>query len=262
MNRNDPAKRYKSARGNLMAMIVLTVINIGLSLAGSGRAFLFRAFLPELAIDFFSDRIAWAGFVIAALLLGLYVLCWALSKKESAWMTAAMVLFAVDTAIFLVLFAMICLGGAFEVGMLLEVAFQAWVLYYLIAGVLAAKELKGVPEGVPEAQMPPQEDGYPVQGSDYPPQESVPLREPSAKRRTILRQQTPGGLAIEVARARGVTELIADGMVYAEIRGTLEFAYELTACVRGHDIRATMDIRGLMELYVDGVCVGKKRRIF
>jgi len=252
MNRNDPAKRYKSARGNLLAMVVLTAVNIGLSVAGSGRTFLFRAFLPELAIDFFSDIAPWAGFAIAALLLGLYVLCWALSKKEPAWMTAALVLFAIDTAVVLVLFAVICLAGEFEFGMVLEIAFQAWVLYYLLASVLAAKELKNMPEAELIAQNEP---------ILCPAEESVPLRERSPKGRLILRHVTEDGLEIEVARVRGVTELLADGMVYAELRGVIELAYELTACVRGHSIRTTLDAGALMELYVDGVRVGKKLRL-
>jgi len=55
---------------------------------------------------------------------------------------------------------------------------------------------------------------------------------------------------------------LAGGMVYAEFRGIIEPAYELSARVRGHDIRATLDLRALMELYVDDAQVGKKRRIF
>jgi len=257
MNRNDPVKRYKSARGNLLAMIVLTVVNIGLSVAGSGSGFLFRAFLPELAIGFFGDIAPWAGFAIAALLLGLYMLCWALSKKEPVWMTAALVLFAMDTAVFLLFFAVICLGGEFAFGMLLEVAFQVWVLYYLITGVMAAKDMRDIPEEVPEEEVPEVEMGTYL----CPAPEAIPLREPSAKRRMILQHQTPGGLDIELARARGVTELIAGGMVCAEFRGIVEPAYELAARVQGHDIRATMDISALMELYVDGTRVGKKRRL-
>ena len=253
MNRNDPAKRYKSARGNLLAMVVLTAVNIGLSVAGSGSGFLFRAFLPELAIDFFGDIAPWAGFAVAALLLGLYALCWALSGKQPVWMTAALVLFAVDTAVALLFFAAICLAGEFEFGALLEIAFQAWVLYYLITGVLAAKDLKDMPEPELIAQDAP---------VPCPAGESVPLRERSPKGRLILRHVTQDGLEIELVRARGVTELLAGGMVYAEFRGIVEPAYELAARVGGHDLRATMDIGADMELYVDGVRMGKKHRFF
>ena len=256
MNRNDPANRYKKARGNLLAMIVLTVVNIAVTLLGVEWQFLFKAFLPEFAFNLFSNIMPWAGIVIAALLLGLYVLCWALSKNEPAWMTAALVLFALDTAAVLVVFAMICLGGAFKFGMLMEIVFQAWVLYCLITGVIAAKELKGLPEAT-EAQMQVRAEALPC-----PAGESAPLRERSPKGRLILRHVTEDGLEIEVVRARGVTELLADGMVYAEFRGIIEPAYKLAACARGHSLLATMDLSALMELYVDGVQVGRKRRVF
>ena len=251
MNQPDPAKRYRSARGNLLVMVIMTAVNIGLSVANSGRAFLFRAFLPELAIDFFSDIVPWAGFTIAALLLGLYLLCWALSKKQSAWMTAALVLFAMDTAVFLALFASICLAGKFAFGMLLEVAFQAWVLYYLIIGVLAAKELKDMPEAELIAQVEP---------LPCPAQESVPLRERGPKGRSFLRHVTEDGLEIEVLNTLRTIELIADGMVYAEFRGLIVATLDLAARVRGHDIRVTMDLSAMMELYVDGILVRKKHK--
>lgn len=252
---NDPIKRYKSARGNLLAMVVFTAVNIVLTAAGVDWMFLFKAFLPGLIIELSRDAAPLTGFLTAALLLALYVVCWALSKKEPAWMIVALVFFAVDTAVLLLLLALMCLDGEFEIGMLPEAAFQAWVLAYLIGGVRSIKAMKDLPE---EESASRQEDFYAL-----PEAESPILRERSPKGRLIIRHVIEDGLEIELVRARGVTELLADGMVYAEVRGIVEYPpYALTACVRGHSLRATMSVGGLMELYVDGTRAGKKLRIF
>ena len=62
-----------------------------------------------------------------------------MSKKNNVgWLVAALVLFAIDTV------SMFLFMGI-DVSMILDIVFHAWVIYYLIAGIVAHKKLKELP---------------------------------------------------------------------------------------------------------------------
>ena len=97
---------YKAARGNLLAMLVLTAVNTLLALTGSDRYYLFTDFAAYIWAVFargfydFTGEAKWLvlGAAGAVLVMAVYFLCWLLSKKRRGWLTAALVLFSVDTA--------------------------------------------------------------------------------------------------------------------------------------------------------------------
>ena len=92
-----------------------------------------------------------AALVIGAVMgfasIGLYYLCWALSKQHPGAIIAALVLFSLDTVILLV-----TLGLTAWV----DIVFHVAVLVYLIIGTVAVVKLRHLPpeEAVPGAAMP------------------------------------------------------------------------------------------------------------
>ena len=74
--------------------------------------------------------------VISLLILAVYLLCWILSKKRTGWLTAALVLFCVDTV------GLLFLSYIFETSNLLDFLLHAWAIYSLANGVYCAGKLK------------------------------------------------------------------------------------------------------------------------
>lgn len=130
--------RYNAARSNLLLAIVFTAINIVLYLIGSNTYFLFSTFIPYIL--FGSGMILT---VAAVLLLAVYVLAYFLSKEKKGWLTAALVLFIIDTVAFVGFIVLITLSGdtASVASSVLDVVFHAWVLVSLIGGVKHGKKL-------------------------------------------------------------------------------------------------------------------------
>ena len=179
--------QYASARANLGAVVLLSLVNVGLMVLDAGVSFLFSAVLPQVAINYGWYLDAWLGgstytiiaYAISALWIGAFALCYYLSKKHPGCMTAALVLFCLDC---LVLVYWIYLGFMMED--VLDIVFHAWILYYLIRGVVAARKRKTLPEApvppVPGAPMP-NMNAAPVQ-----PVEPVqPVTQPAVEARPV-----------------------------------------------------------------------------
>ena len=73
--------------------------------------------------------------------IAVYFVCWLLSKKHYAWMIVALVLFSMDT---LAMVALYVLVGDFSG--ILDVLIHAWVMFYLITGVINGYKLKKQPD--------------------------------------------------------------------------------------------------------------------
>ena len=157
--------KFASARSNLLLVLVFTVVNIILLVTQSNTYFLFSAYVPYLlailgmemcgmfpdeyyggdtsGFIFFDTSFLVIMLVIAAVILALYLLSFIFTKKgKSGWMIFALVLFAIDT----VLMVLMALLGGFSSDMIMDYIFHAWVLYSLFSGVSAAKKLKALPE--------------------------------------------------------------------------------------------------------------------
>ena len=138
-------QKYKTARNNLLLMLILTVVNIVLYVTGSDTMMLFSATVPYfgIIIGSVSGSQAFLTFCIciAAAILILYLLCWILSKDYYGWMIVALVLFIIDTLAMIGMYL-----GLGEISGILDVVIHVWVLYYLIIGVKYGKQLKNMPE--------------------------------------------------------------------------------------------------------------------
>ena len=145
-------RNYKNSRFNLMLMMVFTLLNIILLITGSETMMLFSATVPYLfmAVGIFAQESAVlvvCGIIVANCMIA-YLLCWLLSKKYRGWMTVALVLFALDTAVMVAL-----LISAGDSSGILDIVIHAWVLYYLIVGVINSRKLRKMPPDELEAEV-------------------------------------------------------------------------------------------------------------
>lgn len=140
--------KIKSARYNLLLMIILTVVNLILLAVGSDSMMLFSATVPYfsvvLGMAFELQEFLIAGYVIAAVILALYLLCWLLSKKHFAWMLIALILFAIDTICLVLLYI-----GMQDFSGILDLVIHVAVLYYLFTGVRYGIKMRSLPEYQP-----------------------------------------------------------------------------------------------------------------
>ena len=160
-----PETVFNSARSNLLLVVGFTAVNVILQLINADMYFLFSASTPLAFLDIakFSEVPALlpVAAVLAFIIIGVYLLCWFMSKKQSAWLIVAAVLFGLDTLVLL---------GLYDLStMVIDLLMHAWVLYYLITGSVAAIKMKKQP---PVQEMPaeyvPVAPEYPVQTAEIP----------------------------------------------------------------------------------------------
>ncbi len=148
-------RQYASSRTNLLIMIALTVISCVTLLTGDVY-FMFSAYLPIMCTNLIElfvmeratsympqviDILIAAMVVVAVVSLIVYLLCWIFSKKHVGWLIAALVFFAIDSVVLL----LDMVGVGFSTDMILDVLFHAYVMYYLVSGVVAGIKLRTMP---------------------------------------------------------------------------------------------------------------------
>ena len=142
------SNQYRSARGSLLAIIVMSVVNV-FSMIFTDSYFLFSAYLPQLFIYTGLGMTAESGdnlFLIVAGVFAVivvipYLLCWIFSNKHVGWMIGALCMFSLDSVLFLVDFVAFLQMGDFT--MIIDLLIRVWALVSLILGVkhgLAAKK--------------------------------------------------------------------------------------------------------------------------
>ncbi|MBR6742460.1 MAG: hypothetical protein IKM09_03340 [Clostridia bacterium] len=166
------------SRSNLLLVVVFTVINLILLVTNSNSYFLFSAFIPyfitdlgmllcgrypeEVYVDgleeltFLDNSVFVVLLVISIVLTLMYFLAWLFSSKNRVgWLIFALVFFGIDTV------GMIALTGlSFESA--IDILFHAWVVYYLVVGIVAHSKLKNLP---PEEKTV-ISDGYPSENTE------------------------------------------------------------------------------------------------
>ena len=254
-------RRYKRARGSLLGMMLLTVINTVLAAVGSLTYFVFSDYLAySLALSgrlYYEDSgltlYIVMGCVFAALVLLPYLLCWIFSKKRRGWLIAALVLFSIDT-VMLVWDALMFM----EIAFVLDIAFHIWLIVELILGIRAGKT------AIAEMNMPAEavEDTafYDASVNEKPDTKCLGMPQEERKHRLIVEAQY-GGRTIEVRRSYGLTELVIDGRLYGVWEGISESSYEIVARVDGHEIATRFLPTGKQTIEVDGEVIAKKQRL-
>ena len=148
-----PEKAFNGARSNLLLIVIFSTVNILLTLFSADLYFLFSASVPfylvliGLATEITDLVVIFS--VVAFVIVGLYLLCWLLSKKHRGWLAVAMALFVLDTLMLFVLF-----GSNWET-MILDIIMHAIVLYSLIDGTVAMVKLNKQAEMLPVGDVAP-----------------------------------------------------------------------------------------------------------
>ncbi len=153
VDKTSPAyqlQQIASARSSMLLALILTAVNVALILVNSTTFFLFSIFVPYVSVVFGRSYDAGlfgsntiTALVIAVVIVGLFLACWLLSKKNHRFLTVAAVLFALDTAA--LLYFMFALSSD-PAGQTMDVVLHALVLVQLIQGVVAANKLKKLSE--------------------------------------------------------------------------------------------------------------------
>lgn len=255
--RSEVEMNFNKSRNNLRLVIAFSVINVVLTLVNSGINFLFSATFPMFVVGLgqaFSNDTGNNAFLIIAvivafIIIGCYCVCYLLSKKHKAFIVIALVFFSLDT-----LFLLWILSLGIDFNAIIDIAFHVWVIYSLIIGVKAWSDLKKLPlnEEIEEDE---------VQEHDLSSISQSNAIRPQTKKGRVILSQNYNNLEIVIKRALGITELIINGMVYAEKKGLVETSYTLEVCVDDTIVKATMDTSATMCLYVNGNLLSKKKRI-
>ena len=132
--------KYRNARISLLTILIFSTLN--LILVGlADMYFLFSAYIPlittAIGFSWYTETGVLALYIIAIILALImivpYLLCWLFSKKKVGWMIGALVLFSLDTVLFLFdFFSYIAVG---EYSSLLDLAFHVCAIVSLILGV-------------------------------------------------------------------------------------------------------------------------------
>lgn len=147
--RAEREMKYNRSRYNLLLVAIISVINL-FTLALNGSYFLFSATIPaipvELTMPVSEEQVVVFADFIVPIVIGIvltvpYILCFFFSKKRPGWMIAALVFFSLDC---LALFALYDLTSV-----IIDILFHAWVMFYLITGVINGFKLKKMPEDEP-----------------------------------------------------------------------------------------------------------------
>lgn len=152
VDKNSPeywAKMIAGGRASLLLIVVLTVVNIVLLLIEADRYFVFSASIPYYltAICMGMDSAVYGGIdayttgalIVSVIVVGIYLLCWALGKKKTGWLITALVLFSLDTVGLLVITFTLLEDPILN---LMDIFFHALAVYELVMAVICAGKLK------------------------------------------------------------------------------------------------------------------------
>ena len=145
---NDLQNKVRVCRSNLLLAVAFTLINIVLLASKSTRYFLFSLVVPyrfvlngmlfggympdefyvgEDGVAYYIEKnpslLAMLG-IVAAVILGLYMLFFFMSKKNVGWLVPTLVFVSLDCLAYV---GLIFLYG-FEISDILDLAFHAWLL--------------------------------------------------------------------------------------------------------------------------------------
>lgn len=282
--------KYNIARSNLLFAVIVTLVNIVLIACNSGIYFLFSVYIPYFTaligamFHYYPDEVAdligteitpdaatvffVVCLVVAVLLLVPYLLCWIFSKRHHGWMIAALVLFSLDSLWLIV---------NFDISLIMDILFHAYVLYFLISGVRNGIQVKkasagmdGYASSVPPIQFTP--DGTPVALDEAPAEgetartaveDSPVLRtasEAAGQKVKVYAETTRDGHKITYRRVgKDTEELVVDGQVYAEMSRPRTKIASMSATVAGMYVEAGV-CQGNNMIVVDGIVVASTVR--
>lgn len=150
--REQAERRFESSRNALLAVLALTCANIVLAITNADFFFLFSAYIPMdllyIGAEYSNASGTFAfsalGIIAAFATASIYGIVWLASKKYRVWIIAALVYFVIDTLLSIP-WLMDYFSEGVDFSALIEVAFIAWIMYYLITGTMAWYKLRTMP---------------------------------------------------------------------------------------------------------------------
>lgn len=164
--REETQQKYNRSRANLLLVTIVSVVNL-FTMALNYSYFLFSARMPAFILEVILSEVSEGEtipftdllipIVIGIIMTVPYLLCWIFSKKRPGWMVAALVFFAIDCILLLTMY--------YLSAVIVDLLFHAWVMFYLITGVINGFKLKKMPEDEPLPEFgaegeAPAEDGF------------------------------------------------------------------------------------------------------
>lgn len=278
--REELEYKFKASRSNLLFAVIVTAINLLLLLVGANFYFLFSITTPYLLVSLgmvlcglypeelnyeeltdvlpLENSVFVVLLIIALLLLSFYFIAWLFSaKRKTSLLVVALVLFLGDT-----LLALLFYGISFD--SLIEMLFHAWIIYYLVSGIIASYKLN---------RLPPEENGSEtvvdenIDSEPMTPEFSHHIRvaDTNVKHKVFVEvsaENTPFGKMVCYRRVGKVNELVIGNYVYDEYVAVLEQPHTLTAVIDGHKVEASLDNFSRCIIKIDGKTVAKKVRLF
>ena len=251
--------RYKSARFDLLIVIIFTVLNIVMLFTGSETMMLFSATIPyyAVAIAYFANLqmggLEWfvnGSLILAFIILAVYLVCWFFSKKRNGWLVAALVLFCLDTLATVFLYADNLTSG------IMDFLIHGIVIWYLAMGVKAGKQMKNMPQEMGDAVVEQLMNPQPLENSVH-----IRWADPELKHRVLLEAEYQG-MRICYRRVKKTNELVINGYVYAEVEMVIEPSHELTAVFNGHKVVAGFNsLTAKSYILVDDQKIAEKLRL-
>ncbi len=277
--RQSLEQQYRTSRANLLAVVIFTAVNLLLLITNSNLYFLFSAFIPQFIAsigmfitgkfpdEYYTEEMVFLDssvfvilLIIAIAITLLYLLAWYMSKnRRKGWLIFALVLFGVDT---------ISMFNGFGLESILDLLFHAWVIYYLVVGIRAAKKLEDMPEEDPapfgtdtavvHENAAPTDEGEGEDTNKVPDSPIIRMADNSVKHRILL-DSTVLGYDIIYRRVNRTNELVINGRVYAEYTALMEQSHTLSATLDGHYIQVGLRKTRSFILF-DGTLVVEKVR--
>ncbi len=246
--KNDLKKKYDQSRGNLLLIIIFTIINIALLFTSSNTMFLFSITIPYWAAAFAYFLELTSLYIVSGVVLLLYVVFWFFSKKHYGWFIPALILFILDTVY--LGYVTIDIG---ESSNIIDILVHIWVLYYLGAGIYFGRKLKCIPSDN-STDIEAVTDNTEITSS-------APIRLAEDVKHRVFVEADYNNHHICYRHIKGVNELVVDGYVYGEYKKVIEFAHSLNAKIDGIDITVGYDGKYHSYITVNGVEIARKTRI-
>ena len=228
--------RYRSARFDLLLLVILTVFNVVLLVTQSDTMMLFSIFVPYIAVAIaVGSGITWflqGSLILAFVIVALYLLCWFFSKRHYGWMIGGLVLLALDTLVVVIYY-----WGYWSYGWM-DLLIHGILLIYLVRGAVAGRYLHSNP--------PQQAEPTPIRLENTP---SICRAEDAQEAVVLAQAQTPVGV-ITYRAVGDVKELVINGFVYDRLELVVETAHQLQAVYDGHLVRAGL-VAGSAVRYID-----------
>ena len=226
----SPQQLYKSARYVLLGLILLTVLNIALFLAGADVYFMSGLFTTYMMFIIMYKADIVLGVLLAVTFLVPFVFCFFLSKRKQAWMVVTLVMVCMDTLPLLVIaLGSVALGRVSSLGY-----FVVDIFYHILAIVLLGMGVKTGKAAIGEQESDPYHPAEAIE-QDIPPDD---VEEPFTDAECTLSVSENGrrfgpssnGVArfYETEVALGMKSILQEGIMGSRLTPTeekLRFAY-------------------------------------